>query len=198
MIIKTRTVCTIAGAVVACVAVSGCVGSPTYGTGKTANAHLMEDLVNVVSLSPRATDREQSRAPRPQIVTPPEGAALPTPQTSIASADNPQWPESPEETRERLRAAASDESNPTYRSPLASNDDNVSSEQFAKFREAKAQAKTLSSTRRNLSDPPMAYRIPSETAPADDLGEPEHAKERRRKQEAKKKEGFRIGNLWPF
>ena len=44
----------------------------------------------------------------------------------------------------------------------------------------------------------MAYRVPSETAPIGDLGEPEFKKERRRKKAAQKEKGWQIGNLWPF
>lgn len=196
--VEFRTGCAIAGAVAASVLVSGCVSSPTYGTGKTANAHLVDDLTKIVSIAPPQKKSEQAYAPRPSIVKPPEGATLPQPQASLSSDENPQWLESPEETRERLRQEASEKRNSSYRSPLASSEDNISPEQWAKFKEAKAAQRTLSSTRRNLTDPPLEYREPAETAPTDDLGEPEYIKERRRKKAAQKDKGFKLGNLWPF
>lgn len=195
--VEYRMVCAIAGAVAASVLLSGCMSSPTYGTGKTANAQLIDDLANIASIGTPNKAKEQAYAPRPAIVEPPEGSSLPQPQASVSSDENPQWLESPEETRERLRQEATDQET-GYRSPLANSGDNVTPEQWEKFREAKAQARSLSASRNNLSDPPMVYREPAETAPADELGEPEYVKERRRKKAAKKDKGFKIGNLWPF
>ena len=195
--VEFRTGCVVVGAVAASILLSGCVSSPTYGTGKTANAHLIDDLTKIVSIAPKQKESEQAYSPRPSIVKPPEGTSLPQPQASLASSENPQWVESPEETRQRLRQEATDRET-GYRSPLANSEDNVSPEQWEKFRQAKAAQKTLSATRRNLSEPPMVYREPAETAPADDLGEPEFKKERRRKKAAQKEKGFKIGNLWPF
>ncbi|MCP4315667.1 MAG: hypothetical protein GY789_06510 [Hyphomicrobiales bacterium] len=196
--VEFRTGYTVAGAVAVSVILTGCISSPTYGTGKTANAHLIDDLTKIVSIGSPQKQSERAYAPRPTIVKPPEGTSLPAPQASLSSDDNPQWLESPEETRLRLRQEASEKRNSGYRSPLASSEDNISPEQWAKFKEAKAQSRTLSSTRRKLMDPPLEYREPAETAPADELGEPEYIKERRRKKAARKDKGFRIGNLWPF
>ncbi|MEX3007136.1 hypothetical protein [Hoeflea sp. TYP-13] len=193
-----RTGCTVAGAVAVSVILAGCVSSPTYGTGKTANAQLIDDLANVISIVPPAKKSEQAYAPRPSIVKPPDGSQLPAPQNSVASSDNPQWLESPEETRERLVREATERKDPRYRSPLAAGEDTVTPEQWAKFREAKEQQKKVYSARGNLTDPPIEYREPAESAPADDLGEPEYKKERRRKKAAQKDKGFKLGNLWPF
>ena len=40
--------CLVAGAVL-----SGCMGSPTYGTDKTANEQLLGDVSNILSLAPQ-------------------------------------------------------------------------------------------------------------------------------------------------
>lgn len=193
-----RSGCAIAGAVAASVILSGCVSSPTYGTGKTANAQLLDDLTKIVSIGEPVKASSQAYSPRPELVQPPEGSQLPQPQTSLTSDDNPQWLESPEETRARLRQEASENRNAGYRSPLASSEDNISPEQWAEFKKAKAESRQLPTTRRNLSDPPMVYREPAESAPQDELGEPEYIKERRRKKAAEKDQGFKLGNLWPF
>ncbi|WP_169054261.1 hypothetical protein [Nitratireductor sp. XY-223] len=194
-----RTGCTVAGAIAASFLLSGCISSPTYGTDKTANAQLIDDLSNIVSIKPPKRNSEVAYAPRPAIVKPPEegGTALPAPQTSLASKDNPQWPESPEETRQRLRQEAED-ARGSYRSPLATGSGAVTAEQREQFRQAKALQKGTYSGRRFLSDPPVEYRQPAETAPVDDLGEPEYKKERARKRAAQKEKGWKIGNLWPF
>ncbi len=193
-----RTGCAIVGAVAASVILSGCVSSPTYGTGKTANAQLLDDLTKIVSIGEPVKASKQAYSPRPELVEPPEGSQMPQPQASLTSKDNPQWLESPEETRARLRQEASENRNAGYRSPLASSEDNISPEQWAEFKKAKAQSRTLLTSNRKLSDPPQQYRQPAETAPQDELGEPEYIKERRRKKAAQKDEGFKLGNLWPF
>ncbi|OLP58750.1 hypothetical protein BJF93_18260 [Xaviernesmea oryzae] len=169
---------------------SGCVGGPTYGTDKTAGEHLMDDLGNVVSMEGQKP-KNLKYQPRPGLVMPPSSqkTALVQPQTSLASKDNPQWLESPEETRQRLRDEATENANSsTYVSPLAKSSANskalTAEEQQAAYREARrTQMGAYSDKRRFLSDPPLAYRAVSEDQ-INDLGEPEQDKERRRKKEA--------------
>lgn len=193
MEVKVRTVCALVGAVSVSALLSGCV-SPTYGTEKTANAHLMDGIGSMVSIAPPKKKSEVTYVPRPALVEPPDGAALPVPQQSVASKDNPQWLESPEETRKRLIEEADSGNTRFNGSPLAKNP--TSKEQFEKFRQARANQKGTYEGRRYLSDPPPEYRLPAETAPADELGESEFQKEKRRKAAARKsKRGFRI---WPF
>lgn len=83
---------------------AGCMSSPTYGTDKTAGEQLLSDVSNITKLTP---DRKERIAynPRPDLVKPDNArtAALPAPQQSVASADNPDWVESPEERRRRIR-----------------------------------------------------------------------------------------------
>lgn len=195
--------------------VSACLG-PTYGTDKTATEQLVDDISSMASVKP---DRgpEISYKPRPALVRPPESASLPQPQKSVAE-DNPAWVESPEETRERLVASADANGNDfTYRSPLAraQRTDGVAKvgpkpsvqsgspsslsmlkaqEQNRKFREnLKIQKGAYSDRRRYLSDPPLDYRKPADTAAAGELGEPEKEKERRRIAEAtKENKGFKL------
>src|SRR5438067_411124 len=87
-------------------AMSGCVSSPTYGTGKTATAQLFDDVSGAASITPKHRDPIEYK-PRPDLVKPAPGQKenLPPPQESIqtASAD---WPESPEARRARIRADA--------------------------------------------------------------------------------------------
>ena len=190
-----RTVCALVGGVSMTLVLGGCVSSPTYGTHKTANQHLIDGLTSMVSIAPPKKDSKVTYKPRPDLVDPPEGTPLPPPQSSLASKENPQWPESPEETRARLIAEADNDTNPIDRGgPLSTPAE--SSEQFRKFREARANQKASYEGRRYLSDPPVEYRVPADTAPADELGETEFKKEQRRKAAARKeKGGFKI---WPF
>jgi hypothetical protein len=193
--VKVRKVAVIVGVATISMAVSGCISSPRYGTEKTANAHLVDGLSSLVALGGRNKNAQVAYTPRPALVDPPKDAALPVPQQSVASKENPQWLESPEETRQRLVDEASNDTNPGINSsPLASKA--TSAEQLEKFREARAIQKGAYSGRRYLSDPPVAYKQPADTAPVDDLGESEFKKEQRRKEAARKsKRGFKI---WPF
>ncbi|TIQ00394.1 MAG: hypothetical protein E5X60_05065, partial [Mesorhizobium sp.] len=91
--------------VVSGLALSGCMGSPTYGTDKTASAQLAGDLTSAFSVMPKNKEKIDYK-PRPELVKPAPGKKeLPPPQDSIATA-SPDWPESPEQRRARLRAEA--------------------------------------------------------------------------------------------
>lgn len=181
---------------------TGCMG-PTYGTSKTAGEQLIDDLGNAVMIQPDNEDAKNIRyQPRGSLVVPKDKQTLVGPQQSVAGKDNPEWLESPEEMRERLRAEADENiDNPNYRSPLvtqgATNRRLSTAEQTAAYREARRlQMGAYSDKRRFLSDPPIEYRRLPEEAQAD-LGEPEKQKERRRKKEAKAAKQSKSG-WWPF
>lgn len=167
---------------------SSCMG-PTYGTDKTANEHLIDDLGDAFSLAP-AKRTTLAYQPRGALVKPADDKTLVAPEKSLASKDNPQWVESPEEARNRLKAEADENrDNGSYRSPLAvsvTEGKALSPEQQrAAFREArKLQDGRYSDRRRFMSDPPLEYRQVDDPAKLQELGESEVAKERRRKKEA--------------
>lgn len=182
---------------------TGCMG-PTYGTSKSSGEQLIDDLGNAVMIqTPDADAAKKIRyQPRGALVVPGNKEALVTPQQSVASKDNAEWIESPEDMRDRLRAEADEnKDNSRYRSPLASqsttNHNLTTAQQTAAYREGRRiQQGAYSDKRRYLSDPPLDYRRMPESAQAD-LGEPEKVKERRRKKEAKaaKQTGSK---WWPF
>jgi hypothetical protein len=164
---------------------------------------LVEDVGNAVMVQPDNEEAKNIRyQPRGGLVVPKDQTALITPQDSVSGKNNPEWLESPEDMRERLRAEADENSGDVnYRSPLANqgttNRKLSASEQTAAYREARRlQMGAYSDKRRYLSDPPLDYRRLPEEAQAD-LGEPEKTKERRRKKEAKaaKQSG---SSWWPF
>ncbi|MGX5831217.1 hypothetical protein [Mesorhizobium sp. 43Arga] len=201
--------------VVSGLALSGCVGSPTYGTDKTAAEQLAGDLTGAVSFAPKHKDPIDYK-PRPTLVKPAPGQkeALPAPQESIQTA-SAQWPESPEQRRARLRAdATAHQNDPGYQAEIVDDvqtdpasvkkamADSGSSHPPAwspadsdKGRAAEIQRRLAVSkqgdpnTRRYLSEPPLAYRVASGTAPQNELGEDEYKKERRLKREAEGKKG---------
>ncbi|MDQ0319315.1 hypothetical protein QO002_001453 [Pararhizobium capsulatum DSM 1112] len=187
-----RVYAAVAGIVAGSAILTGCLGDPTYGTNKSSGEHLLDDLGSAVSLeTPDAKDAAKVKyQPRGALVLPAEQekTALVQPQES-ATKDNPQWLESPEDTRQRLREEAdANADDPTYVSPLAKSNANgralTAKEQQDAYREArKVQMGAYADKRRFLSDPPLEYRKLPEEATAD-LGEPEKDKERRRKKDA--------------
>lgn len=184
----------VAGITSVCIALSACT-SPTYGTGKTSMEQLVEDLGESTSITGNQDKRNLKYSPRPGLVVPSQESAkqLAQPQQTLASREtNPQWVESPEEVRERLREEAdANKNNPKYRSPLlAGNGTNgqlTETQKWESFRKAKADAEggTVVNTnqRKYLTDPPLEYRTVSQDQ-LTDLGEPETKKEKRRKKEA--------------
>lgn len=176
--------------------IAGC--SPTYGTDKTANEQLMEDLTGIMSLGPR--DRKViTYKPRPELVKPESLSVLPPPQADMASSENPQWPESPEQRLARIRAENSEGGVPTTAiirdgngreqivgDPIASDDPRAQREEF-KRRLAESRAAGDPAVRRNLSEPPVEYRQPASTAPVGEIGEDEWKKERDAKRAAGQK-----------
>lgn len=209
--IERNRLALLAPLVVSGLALSGCMSSPTYGTNKTASEQLVGDVTGILSLGPKERTRIDYR-PRPELVKPSSDAAanLPPPQQSVANAENPNWPESPEQKRERLVAKATENRDkPGFRPDIVNDiaDGPASltpsgpakavdagakspvgaSQEREAFKKKLAESRQGSATsRKYLSEPPLVYREPSGTAPADELGEDELKKERRLKAAARK------------
>ncbi|MGV2126276.1 hypothetical protein [Agrobacterium vitis] len=187
--VKARMV--LVGMFAACSALSSCTSSPTYGTDKTSMEQLVEDVGSAASIGSKKKTTDTAYNPRPDLVLPPKGetAQLVQPQQSLASKDNPEWVESPEDTRTRLVAEAdANRGNQSYRSPLlegnGTNGTMTETQKWQAFRDArKLQKGAYIDQRRVLSDPPASYREVDQ-AKLDDLGEPEAKKEKRRQKEA--------------
>jgi hypothetical protein len=207
----------VAPLVVSGLLVSGCMSSPTYGTGTTQAKQLTSDVTNIISLKPKRAFAS-NYAPRPDLVKPTTPTTdLPPPQESIVASSG-QWPESPEQRRARIRADATengdklgwepgvvnDITSETSSTPaklgssLRGQDSQVAkageaedlSKKGALFRQKMAQSNQGSPTvRRSLTEPPLEYRQPAATAPTDELGEDEYKKQRRLKAEAAKASG---------
>lgn len=191
---------------------SGCMGAPTYGTGKAADQQLMEDVTGVLSLGPKDKERIDYK-PRAGIVMPASTEVLPPPQEDVATSGNPAWPESPEQRLARVRAEATEnQDNPLYRSPVQRDigvnarsgtgvlDPAMARRQREEVLKQRAELNNVNPTsRRYLSEPPVVYRQPAETAPVGELGETEAKKAREAKRAAQKNGGgFDLRRLWPF
>ena len=154
---------------------SSCMG-PRYGTDKSATEQLVDDLGDAASLTP-GKGKTVAYPPRGALVKPADDKTLVPPEKSLASKDNPQWLESPEDMRNRLKAEADEnKDNPSYRSPLVRSvtegKTQSPEQQAAAFREArKLQEGRYSDQRRFVSDPPLEYRKVSDPTELNDLGE---------------------------
>lgn len=188
--IPTRRLAPLAASACALAVLSGCMSSPTYGTDKTANQQLLADVTGVLGVENLAgggnRKSEIAYTPRGRLVTPSSLAVLPEPQQNLASAENPAWPESPEERRRRIRAEATEnEGKPGYRSPVMSRPSDtafITEAQRAEIQRIRRESNQGEATsRRYLSEPPLDYRVPEATAQAGDLGEPEWKKAQRAK-----------------
>ncbi|AZO15233.1 MULTISPECIES: hypothetical protein [unclassified Mesorhizobium] len=205
----------VAPLVVSAIALSGCMSSPTYGTDKTAAAQLFDDVSGAASITPKRRTPIDYK-PRPELVKPAPGQkeSLPPPQESIETAST-EWPESPEARRARIRADATAHQNDPNYQPEAVEDvqtdpasvkkamadsasshpprwspDDSSATRTAEIQRRLAEQKQGDpTTRKYLSEPPLAYRQPSDAAPQNELGEDEYKKERRLKAQAEGKKG---------
>jgi hypothetical protein len=174
-------------------------------------------VTSMLSLKPKRQGAS-NYSPRPELVKPGTPTTdLPPPQESIVTAST-EWPESPEQRRARIRADATENrdkpgwqpeviddtsadnssSRPKLGSSARAQDSSIARAGEAEdlgrkgeaFKEALAASKQGSPTvRRTLTEPPIEYRQPVATAPADELGEDEYKKQRRLKAEARKAAG---------
>jgi hypothetical protein len=107
---------------ISALALAGCMGSPTYGTGTPAHEQLLSDVTGVLSIAPNTEKPKIDYKPRPELVKPAPGAGetLPPPQQSIATTANAAWPESPEQRRQRVLNEATAAANEGRDSPIQS------------------------------------------------------------------------------
>ncbi len=207
------------GLLVAAFAVSGAAlsaCSPTYGTGTPAGEQLFEDVSSMASFGPKQQQHIDYK-PRPDLVKPENTEVLPPPQENVASSDNPEWPESPEQRLARIRAdATANRDKPGFKpdvvydlDPAAGADVQAKEEasclrcvadvsassagaaaRRAEINKRLAERKQGSATqRRYLSEPPVDYRVPAASAPSGDVGEDEWKKEREARRAAREKSG---------
>lgn len=185
-------------------ALSGCMGAPTYGTDKSATEQLASDLTNIASLKPKTNNIEYK--PRPDLVKPKAGtaAALPAPQDNIVQSASANWPESPEARRARIRDdATKNRDNPNFEPQVINDMASLNGPDMSKWtpaqrkieieRRLRENKQGSTTTRKYLSEPPLAYRQAADTAAQDQLGEDEIKKERRKKKLSQKGSSW-----WPF
>ncbi|MBO6718205.1 MAG: hypothetical protein JJ913_09650 [Rhizobiaceae bacterium] len=180
---------------------AGCVASPTYGTDKTANEQLIEDITGMLALGPKRGPGIDYK-PRPELVTPETTAVLPPPQDDVTTASNQAWPESPEQRLARIRAEADENRDSPFFRPNVVNDaterntevtydDPILSTMSSREQREELRRRRVemnggnASGRQYLSEPPIVYRQPAPTAPTDDLGEPEWRKDRRARRDSR-------------
>ena len=100
---KGKSILVMAGGLLACSLLAGCVGGTTYGTGEAQEKATVDDLVNILALRKKRT-ATIDYDPRPDLVVP-EDKQLVEPAQKTA-ADDQQWPETPEDRIARIRDEA--------------------------------------------------------------------------------------------
>ena len=181
-------------------AVAGCSGT-TYGTGVTQETQLANDIGNLVSFGSKPKKRIDYRA-RPTLVKAPATATLPAPAETV-SADSAYFPSTPEEKRVRLRVQADEADEALARGETLSPElqaareasitrtkrgegvgrlgEFESDEDIKRKRAAYVEkhGKPVSpdtvtlKTRKYLTQPPVEYGRPADTAPIGVVGEKE-------------------------
>ncbi|MBS9719495.1 hypothetical protein JYU29_02205 [Tianweitania sp. BSSL-BM11] len=200
---------------------AGCMSSPTYGTDKTANEQLVDDVSGMFALGLGEKREKIDYKPRPDLVRPTSNT-LPAPQQSVASAENGAWPESPEQRRARIRAdATANQNNPNYRPevvpdvdpsararqpvqvnarlaerPMNGLEPGARSQRDEVRRRVAEQRQGSPTSRKYLSEPPITYRQPAASAETNDIGEDEAVKERRAKAAARSAPGSGGAKSW--
>ncbi|MEM8748970.1 MAG: hypothetical protein AAGF28_01620 [Pseudomonadota bacterium] len=180
---------------------AGCTGGTTYGTGKSQEAQLFDDLTGIVALGGGGKKKERiDYNSRPKLVKPPVAGQLPPPAKQVAGDDG-YFPTSPEEKRAQLLAAieeaertgaelppevmeARKESIRRTESPRdrvgdrfrAENelkpDDGEARRLFLK-RKAELAGAQGAAPRKYLTEPKRTFRTPAETAAVGEMGDKE-------------------------
>ena len=207
----------VTGVIVLPLALAGCQGSSTYGTGKTSAEHLLGGIGGLAGGNEKKQRIDYS--PRPGLVTPPKGGALPEPLEEGGSSFNSELPESPEQRRVRLQSEAPKAHERSGAIPLEamkrrrdpgsrsvatidySRDETLESDynpryNRKRFLKQKAEIAGVNGAapRKYLTEPPRKYRTPHDTAVSGEIGEDEDVKAKR----YKKKKGFDWSSLNPF
>jgi len=159
---------------------------------------------------------------------PGEQLNLPVPQETAANAaTNPDWPESPELRRQRLNKEITEgRDKPGFESPIIADVDTAPGAntytrrpagQSSRFensgiqpvgqrnaqrqevqRRLKENRQGSETNRKYLSEPPLDYRQAAASAPQDELGDDEYAKERAAKKAARKPGSRKWADWLPF
>ncbi|MEM9734394.1 MAG: hypothetical protein AAF903_13050 [Pseudomonadota bacterium] len=193
-------------------ALAACSGT-TYGTGVTQEQQLVSDMSAMVTLS-RGEKKKINYAARPGLVKPSDTSALPTPAETVSSqsAFFPQNPEEVENRirdeadREQEILASGGQLSPELRAAReearrrnrarelnASFGDNdrpesyqeiVARQQEYKRRKALREGEFAPKARRYLTQPPVEYRTPAETAAIGEVGVKEKDPKLRKKRKS--------------
>ena len=181
------------------VVLSGCTGTSTYGTGKTQERQLFDDITGIVSLGGEKKEPIDYSS-RSGLVKPPAQSALPAPAESIKDGAG-YFPEDAGSKRQRLLAAIEEaEANGTELPPEVvearrqsaaaqtiqrprsftrdGDEEEVYNPQQARiareaFLKQKAELAGVrgAAPRKYLTEPKSIYRTPADTAPAGVVGE---------------------------
>ena len=204
-------------------ALSGCVGGTTFGTGVSQEQQLLNDLQGMMSFGSKKRKKPIDYSARPDLILLSQTAALPAPQEEESSTSATNWPESPEQRLARIRGEAgkadvrsgelSVEELRREKTGIRIGKNNrvgpsdidrdghaaIDALNDGSYKNAKALKKkyaySTGPTRKYLTEPPTEYRRPIGTNGVGDLGIPEAEKQRLAEKAAKQKQQEDTG-MW--
>ena len=192
---------------------SACVGGTTYGTGVTQERQLLKDLEGMLSMGAKKKRTRITYSARPDLILPNQTTTLPQPLDQSTTTSGADWPESPEQRLARVRGEAEVADARSGELSVAEMRRKKTGIRVLKGRVVNPQqdrdghdaitnigentrknasrlkrlsAKTTTGlSRKYLTEPPVEYRIPANTAPSGDLGVSEAEKDRRAEKAAR-------------
>lgn len=166
------------GVLASLLVLAGC-NTPTYGTGRSVELAMIEELTGNLAGGGKKKQAPIDYKARSELVLPPS-AQLPAPEQKLALAQTAAWPNDPDQNRaaqntsgeipeefRKGRLARGSTSGSSTVSPIDITEMNTAQrlEAQRKFREQRAKMGTGNATeRRYLTDPPSEYRVPSANA----------------------------------
>lgn len=198
---------------------SACVKGTTYGTGVSQEQQTINDLYNMFTLKSDKNNIDYSA--RPDLIVPQNTAALPEPIDSETTTYNPDWPETPEQRIARIRGEAGEvdarsgdysieelqrrkegigiaEPRGKYVAGKTDRDGNPllniegSEEKRKAVLKARADLDYARGVKRKfLSEPPIDYRLPTDTAPSGDEAFTEEELLKRKQQQEAHERGYK-------
>jgi hypothetical protein len=194
-------------------ALSGCIGGTTFGTGVSQERQLVNDLEGMMTMGGKKKRKTRiDYSARPDLVMPAKTAALPEPLEEEASSSNVDWPENPEQRLARIRASAEEADvrsgeisveelqrekpgigvrSSKIRKPDMDRDGHAAIDALSEGTHKKPEmlkekyAYSTKPTRKYLTEPTIDLVTPVDSAPAGDLGVSEAEKEKRAEKAAK-------------
>nr|CBI78748.1 conserved hypothetical protein [Bartonella sp. AR 15-3] len=146
------------------------MSGPTYGTDKTVSLQFFDDITNLASLRSKNKNSQLVMKQRSQLVFPEPSARvnLPLPQVDSAEINSHNEIEMSKQFQKNLRnGVGANKMNANFDDPKGVVQLNEKQQREEYLRRRKEAIGGNANYRRYLSEPPLIYRQPAVTAPAE-------------------------------